>query len=144
MGGRECAGRFGGICMHDTVRFLPSQEWSSGGREIVGGFGGICMHDTVRFLPTQEWSTRGCGNSATKCRPSLRDSCFRRNELYLSDNLSISRRIVESAPKESPPPNPHKRITAAKIRRQRIPPKSLNRQTRQKNLRSLKNDIIPI
>ena len=32
-------GGFGDICTHDTVRFLPTQEWSSGDGGFVGGFG---------------------------------------------------------------------------------------------------------
>ena len=73
-----------GIVAHDTVRFLPSQEWSVGGTGNCGNFAncgtrhceipafagmvylgimvcwrifGIVAHDTVRFLPSQEWST---------------------------------------------------------------------------------------
>ena len=54
------------LCIYDTVRFLPSQEWSVVGMGIVGGFGELvssaadiwrlCIYDTVRFLPSQEWS----------------------------------------------------------------------------------------
>ena len=32
------------IVAHDTVRFLPSQEWSVGGRGFVGGFWRLRRH----------------------------------------------------------------------------------------------------
>ena len=49
-------------CRYDTVRFLPSQEWSVGGRECAGVFW-HCAEGLSpwRFLPSQEWSV---GNSA--------------------------------------------------------------------------------
>ena len=37
-GGRENRRRIRRIVAHDTVRFLPSQEWSTCGRGIVGVF----------------------------------------------------------------------------------------------------------
>ena len=57
-------GRIWRCLWYDTVRFLPSQEWSCGGRGIVGGFwrlcvrqfGGSCRFAIMRFLPSQEWS----------------------------------------------------------------------------------------
>ena len=43
-------------CRHDTVRFLPSQEWSVEGTQESAANRRIVAHDTVRFLLSQEWS----------------------------------------------------------------------------------------
>ena len=75
---------------------------------IVGDFGVICLYDTVRFLPTQEWSVCGrgicwwilalCGRQLCDCcRARQRDSCFRRNGLWGNGGLLVIFGIVVPA-----------------------------------------------
>ena len=60
--GMGVVGGFGDICIYDTVRFLPTQEWSRWERGCVGEYGDICIYDTVRFLLSQEWSAGEADN----------------------------------------------------------------------------------
>ena len=82
-GARGIYRRIRQIVAHDTVRFLPTQEWSAWGRGNCGRIRQIVAHDTVRFLPSQEWSAwgRGIVGDFWHCAgDNLADSAIRRRQ----------------------------------------------------------------
>ena len=122
VGERKCIGGFWYYWQHMTVRFLPSQEWSAGemevcvdfwrqwGRQFVGGRRQLA-DSPMDFRSPLDHSCVGrnlilTGGIAAKfrrrCRPWLRDSCFRRNgpvgELWMDFGIVVARRHCRHCP----------------------------------------------
>ena len=88
-------GVFADCCIHDTLRFLPSQEWSTGERQIVGEFANCPPPHCRRRRQTPKIHTHSRSptdhscvgrNLTVSCRQmrqgrafALGDSCLRRN-----------------------------------------------------------------